>query len=93
MRLFELERLEQDLTELQEIGLARRGRTPSQPDIALRLRLDEAQEFHALVAHLDVDRDFGQQCHAVAACHHLQDGRQAGRPEPVMSVVALAAID
>jgi hypothetical protein len=60
VRLLALKRLEQNLTELKEIGLARRGRTPSQPNVTSRLRLDKTQELHALVAHLDIDRDFGQ---------------------------------
>ena len=60
VRLLALKRLEQNLTQLKEIGLPRRGRTPSQPNVASRLRLDKAKELHALVAHLDIDCDFGQ---------------------------------
>ena len=62
VRLLALKRLEQNLTELKEIGLARRGFTERQasPMSPSRLRLDKTQELHALVAHLDIDRDFGQ---------------------------------
>ena len=55
VRLLALKRLEQNLTQLKEIGLPRRGRTPSQPNVASRLRLDKAKELHALVAHLDAE--------------------------------------
>jgi hypothetical protein len=51
VRLFALERSKQNLAKLQEIGLPRRGWTPRKPDLALRLRLNEAEEFHAFIAH------------------------------------------
>ena len=88
-----LDRVEQDAAEFQEVGLAGRGRPPSQSDVASRLRLDEAQEFDALVTHLNVDRHFGQQRYAIAACHHLQDGGQTGRPQPSAFAAYLTAID
>jgi hypothetical protein len=45
VRLFALERSKQDLAKLQEIGFPRRGWTPRKPDLASRLRLNEAEEF------------------------------------------------
>ena len=71
MRLIALERSKQNLAKLQEIGFPRRGRTPRKPDLALRLRFNEAKEFYALIAHLDVDRNFGQQRDAITARDHL----------------------
>ena len=62
-------------------------------DLALWLRFNEAQEFHALITHLDIDCNFRQQRHAIAACHHLQDGRQTRRAELGMVCIAVPAIN
>ena len=47
-----------------------------------RRRLDEAQELHPLVAHLDIDRNMRQQGDAIAIRDHLHHGRETGRTKP-----------
>ena len=49
-RLPDFERLDHHAAEREEVGLARRGRPPGEPDAALWLRLDETQQLHPLVA-------------------------------------------
>ncbi len=77
------------LAERDEIRLARRGPPPRQPDGAARRRLGEAQQLHALVAHLDIDGDARQQRDAVAVRHHLHHRREARRAEAGTSPRAL----
>ena len=53
----------------------------------------KAQELHALVAHLDVDRDLRDQRDAIAVGDHLHDGGQAGGAEPHRPAAARAGAE
>src|SRR6202790_4952685 len=69
------------LTQRRKIRLARRGAAERKSDAAAGLRIFQAQEFHPLVAPLDVGGDLRNQRDAVAACDHLNHRVQAAGAE------------
>ena len=68
-----------------------RGLTALDPELTAELR--DGKLHLAIIAHLDIDRDFRQQGHAIAARNHLQDGRQTRRAELSMCGIALPTIN
>src|SRR6478736_7213265 len=65
-----------------KVFLARRGLTPGEPDLALRLRRREMHQANvAPLTYLDPHRHFRQERDTISVGDHLHDGGEARSPE------------